>query len=30
MERSMPSPKTALVAALGTLVYLGLAVLGWG
>lgn len=30
MDRSMPSPKMALFAVLGTLVYLGLAVLGWG
>lgn len=30
MDRSMPSPRMALFAVLGTLVFLGLAVLGWG
>jgi protein-S-isoprenylcysteine O-methyltransferase Ste14 len=30
MDRSMPSPKMALFAVLGTVVHLGLAVLGWG
>ena len=30
MDRSMLSPRTVLVAVLGVLVYLGLAVLGWG
>lgn len=30
MDRSMPSPRMVLFAVLGTVVYLGLAVLGWG
>lgn len=30
MDRPMPSPKLALFAVLGTLVFVGLAVLGWG
>lgn len=30
MDRPMTSPKLALAAVLGTVVYLGLAVLGWG